>query len=671
MIGTSVQRYEILEELGQGGMSVVYRARDTTLDRIVAVKLLHEHLAKKEENRDRFRREAKAIARLQHDHVVDVYDYSGEKDDDSFIVMEYVPGGNLRDFVDSHGHPPSEVASMIGLILADALDHAHEHGVIHRDLKPENVMVSEEGELKLMDFGIAHVVDAETMTQTGSLLGSPAHMAPEIIDGQDVNRRSDIFSVGTVLYWLATGEFPFKGENAPNLLRQVLECEYRDPEQIEPRISRDLAGIICRCLSRQPEDRFVSVAALRDALADSIEPLGAEVDVDAELTAYFETPDEYTREFEADIVDRLVEAGRTAMDRDDVPEAIAKFNRVLAFDPDNAIVDNELEDLNRRERTGRHHGVIAAVLVATVATAVYVAVRSPADGRGVDEAQSSVVEAVRTARSEHSRQAAVELAQLRADASRTIGRAVVTRTDAVRAADALIATTETVTVALHRTEPSSEVAPIAAARSNKRVELARAVAADEAETPETPDDETSDESGDSPEGNVDVSEQKVRKTFEWKFKVVPLAATVFIDGEQYSVPEVLNGVSLTRGLHRIRVTSPGCRDYEREFRVDGSRDQKMSIVLEWKAAHIQVLSNRAAVVYLNGDRSRPHQIGAGGEDARIEIPFGNADSDRRNSRKRLTLEIRPRNDMQVVREQTVTLRPGKQTSVNVNFPTER
>ncbi|MFW6057669.1 MAG: serine/threonine-protein kinase, partial [Persicimonas sp.] len=331
MIGTSIARYEITEELGQGGMSVVYLARDTALSRDVAVKVLHDHLAKKAENRKRFRREAEAIARLRHPNILDVYDVSDESDDRSFIVMEYIPGMNLRQFIERHRPPPPEVAALIGVEICNALDHAHSHGVIHRDLKPENVMISDEGQVKLMDFGIAHVIDAETMTKTGSLLGSPAHMAPELIDGQPVDERADVFALGTVLYWMTTGELPFRGENAPQVLRNVMECRFEPPEVLEPKIGHDLSRIICKSLQKEPKDRYSSVDTVKRELLAAVHAVGFE-ESDRLVGDFFDAPRELEQRFDEQIVPRLIGRGKRAVERKNIPSAIAYFNRVLAYD---------------------------------------------------------------------------------------------------------------------------------------------------------------------------------------------------------------------------------------------------------------------------------------------------------------------------------------------------
>lgn len=192
-------KYETLEELGHGGMATVYRARDTHLDRFVALKVLHPHLRGEGEARSRFAREARSVARLEHPNIVRVLDYAGEDSEVAFLAVELLTGPTLAEYRRHVGSLPAEVAAAIALAVARALAAAHAQGIIHRDVKPENVLLHRDETVKLTDFGVAHVVDAQGFTATGQILGSPGHMAPEQIEHGACDARSDLFSLGTVL----------------------------------------------------------------------------------------------------------------------------------------------------------------------------------------------------------------------------------------------------------------------------------------------------------------------------------------------------------------------------------------------------------------------------------------------------------------------------------------
>jgi len=242
-------KYELLDEIGHGGMATVYRARDAKLDRLVAIKVLHPHLQKAPEARVRFTREAQSVAKLEHPHIVQVYDYSGEDSDESFIAAELLTGPTLKRFAEDHPEIPPEIAACMGLQIARALGAAHARGIVHRDVKPENVMLHERRLVKLTDFGIAQMVDSQSFTATGQILGSPGHMAPEQIEGGDVDARTDLFSLGTVLYFLAVGRLPFTGRNPHQVLKRIVDGEVADPLRIRPALGAPLRAIILKALT--------------------------------------------------------------------------------------------------------------------------------------------------------------------------------------------------------------------------------------------------------------------------------------------------------------------------------------------------------------------------------------------------------------------------------------
>jgi serine/threonine-protein kinase len=349
MLGRCLLHYRVLEVIGQGGMSVVYRGRDEHLGRDVAIKVLHPFLAEKPECRARLAREARAVARLTHPNILQVFDFSGDRptlnekggaDEDArswpqegFIVAELVKGPTLKRYGEKHAlWRVPEVGALVVWQLLLALQHAHDHGIVHRDLKPENVMVRDDGTLKLMDFGIAQVADQGGLTVTGTLLGSPAHMAPECIDGHGADERSDVFSMGTVLYWITTGSLPFEALTPHALLKQIVEGRAAPAQQRSPRISDDLARVISRSMATKPDERFATAREFADALREVLEKAGLSVD-DVALRQVLRAPAEQVPLVAAGIRQAFLERARRALAEGQTARALGCLNRVLADDP--------------------------------------------------------------------------------------------------------------------------------------------------------------------------------------------------------------------------------------------------------------------------------------------------------------------------------------------------
>jgi serine/threonine-protein kinase len=259
--------YEILGVLGRGGMGVVYRARHTKLDRIVALKMIlaGEHAGSQE--LDRFQREAEAAARLQHPNMVDIYEV-GDHQGRPYLALEYVDGGSLADRVAGVAQPVREAAHLVET-LARAMHHAHQRGIVHRDLKPANVLLSVEGVPKISDFGLAkHLHAPASQTQTGAVLGTPSYMAPEQVAGQpgQIGPPTDIYALGAILYELVTGRPPHQGITLLDTLEHVRSQEPTPPGRLQPKVPRDLETICLKCLSKEPHKRYASAEALADDL---------------------------------------------------------------------------------------------------------------------------------------------------------------------------------------------------------------------------------------------------------------------------------------------------------------------------------------------------------------------------------------------------------------------
>ena len=367
-----LEKYEVLDEIGHGGMATVYRARDSSLDRFVALKVLHPHLQRTSEARARFTREAKSVARLRHPHILEIYDYSGEASDETYIAAELLTGPTLKDFVLDHKEVPPEIAVCIALQLAEALGAAHAKGIIHRDVKPENVLIHEDRCVKLTDFGIAHMVDTHAFTVTGQILGSPGHMAPEQVEGGTCDARSDVFSLGTVLYFCATGRLPFIGRNPHHLLKLLLGGEYPDPLRLRPSIGEDLAGIINKTLAREPADRYQSAGEMAQDLRAFLVEMGID-DPDELLARYLANPEEVSGELHERSLQRLLEIGASAAKRGDVAKAQAALSRALALDDGNDHALKLLGSLGRRRRRNMLITIVVSGLVLVMAGVGYAA----------------------------------------------------------------------------------------------------------------------------------------------------------------------------------------------------------------------------------------------------------------------------------------------------------
>lgn len=353
-----ISKYEFLEEIGHGGMATVYRARDRRLGREVAVKVIHRHLRESPEVGQRFQSEALAVAKVKHPNIVEVYDVSGEDETEKYLVVELIRGITLRQLLLEHGPLPPEMAACIAVEVCRGLSVAHREGVIHRDVKPENVLLSTvEGEnieesaprVKLTDFGIAKLLDAQGVTHTGQVLGSPAHMAPEQIEGGDVGARADVFATGVLLYEMLTGVLPFDGKNPAQVLRKVLDGIFLPAERQLPRVGSPYGKITSQALARNQGDRFASTAALGEVLERELGDLGI-ADVRREITCYLKDPGAYRERHDKTIPEVIAKRASEARAQGDVVRAAALFNRALAYRPDNTQLLAEVAGLARRER---------------------------------------------------------------------------------------------------------------------------------------------------------------------------------------------------------------------------------------------------------------------------------------------------------------------------------
>lgn len=371
MLGKTLGRYAILSELGSGGMATVYRARDTELGREVAIKMMHPHLAKRPEYAERFRREARAVAALRHPHIIEIHDFVSLEDAGSpvtFMVSELVEGPSLADFLEGHERILAEVSALLGAHIADALACAHGAGIIHRDVKPENVLIATGGRVVLTDFGIARVIEGDTMTATGALIGSPSYMSPEQAKGLRPVAASDIFSLGVLLYRLATGRLPFGGKDPLTVITAILKGEYRSPVQVAPGVGTRFDRIVRRCLEAEADERYPSAEELADDLMDFTAE-GGLTDGDGELRRYFSAPEAYEASATPVLVATLLDRAERRMAEGSVAAALTLCDRAMTLEPGSSRAERLLAEVARR-RQGQRWIWVGAGLVSLAVMAV-------------------------------------------------------------------------------------------------------------------------------------------------------------------------------------------------------------------------------------------------------------------------------------------------------------
>lgn len=401
LVGQTLGRYEILEELGHGGMATVYRARDPRLERDVALKVIHRHLRDNAEIAQRFRHEARAVAKLKHPSIVEIYDVPDENDEDErFLVAELVEGPSLRKYLselrkelgeEHSGLFPPELAGALILQVLGALERAHAEGIVHRDVKPENILIAHvsgpksdrssqpdrpsptslrvPAVAKLTDFGIAKILDAQGMTSTGQILGSPAHMAPEQIEAGDISPKVDVFATGVLFYELMTGSLPFDGKNPAQVIRRVLEGQFTPADRVVPKVGGRWNAIVAQMLAREPERRPASAQACEDMIRKELDAMGV-TDPDRELLDFMRDPKAIADGWGARLKPRLVERAVAARDAGDVMGSAHDLNRALAYDPNDPKLMKAVTSMRTRERRLRGLRRLIPLLLAAIVVSI-------------------------------------------------------------------------------------------------------------------------------------------------------------------------------------------------------------------------------------------------------------------------------------------------------------
>jgi beta-lactam-binding protein with PASTA domain len=277
-------RYRITKPLGSGGMAEVYLAHDDVLDRDVALKVMSGRYAEDEEFVERFKREAQSAAALSHPNIVSIYDRGEDESGTYYIAMEYLPGGTLKDRILKRGALPPRTAAAVACQIAEALQAAHAKGVVHRDIKPHNVLVTSSGDVKVGDFGIARAASSSTMTKTGSILGTAHYISPEQAMGEPVGPRSDLYSLGVVLYEMLTGTLPYDAETPIGIAMKHVNGYLPPPKSLNPAVPEGMNAITCRLLAKYPNDRYANAGELIEDLERVMEGLSPSGDTTRMMT---------------------------------------------------------------------------------------------------------------------------------------------------------------------------------------------------------------------------------------------------------------------------------------------------------------------------------------------------------------------------------------------------
>ncbi len=655
MIGQQIDNYEVKSELGQGGMAIVYRALDVHLERDVALKVLHEHIAAQDENRERFVREAKAVARLQHPNIIQIYGFSAETSSVGYIAAELVEGPTLRDFVDNTGMEYPEIACALGVLVARALHHAHETGVIHRDLKPENVMITDRGVPKLMDFGLARLLDAQTVTVTGSLLGSPAHMAPEIIEGARIDRRVDIFAFGTLLYVATTGQLPFEGSNPATVLNAILNGKYIPASAVNPQISREVEAVIDRCLATDPDDRFDSAADVGDALLDAIRPFGI-TRPEESFAAFYKDPEAWNLAFRPVVLETLETRARAALarGRKGWPEAFNICDRMMQIEPDNAAAQDIVSRANRRRKVTRAGVLGGAALAVAVLSLVALALWNAAGDRHAERFYADIE------RVSDIYDATLAQARSAAGPSRNIAAGIIVSYDAVAATEEMHSHASELTREILWSGPGAEArndfyhalatAGRAAHRAYGRLDAEREIPVLVVSVGESDDTDAGSGAATEVDEVADTT-----PTHPVSVRLFPPAVELTVDGTVVPCRGGSCTLQLREGRRRLVARHPETgREEARSLNVSaGTNDVRIAV--PWPDARLVVLAPQPGTVLFNNRR-----VGSTG--STISIPIEGSGRTMAG-----TVRVLPSDSFGRPAEFTVTLTGGATTRERVDF----
>jgi serine/threonine protein kinase len=351
MINRTIKGYEIKELVATGGMAAVYRATQVSTGRIVAIKVLHGHLAQDRDFVTRFEREARSAADLKHANIIKIIDY-GETEGIYYIAMEYVDGKSLKDLINSVRFIPHDIALAIVYEICGGLEHAHQKGVVHRDIKPANILIDKTGNVKITDFGLAQAQDLTSITVTGAIVGTPAYMSPEQAAGRKIDIRSDIFSLGVVVYEMITGTKPFHGETYSSVIHAILTAPAAKPVEANPLVSEEISAVIEKMLQKDMDKRYQNVAQVNDAVYAYFRSQKIEVP-SRQIGMFISEPQNVAQNMMQKAKDLHLKRGLyyLTLGKSNIDDAISELAKVQYLDPEDIQAKKHLAELRQKKKT--------------------------------------------------------------------------------------------------------------------------------------------------------------------------------------------------------------------------------------------------------------------------------------------------------------------------------
>ena len=331
--------------LGQGSLAVVYQAHDPVLNREVALKILHPIFSKNPKNISRLRQEAQTLAQLDHPNIIRIYSFLDEEVAKG-IVTQFVDGQTLSDLLREHSPLLPEIACRIMCDVMSALEHAHLRRIVHRDIKPENIIISPDGEVKLADFSIAKILNKESLTVTGQLVGSPLYLSPEQASGDKIDERSDLFSAGILFFQMLTGKPPYFDENPVVVLKNIISKTPDKLSHVNPKISKQLEAIVLKALEKEKTQRYQKAWEFRYAILEYLKAQHLSYE-DIELKHFFTKPVEYSKTLTEQLSSHYLEEGKKAFAEKDWVKTSQLWNKSLEYNPQDPQVLKELKKLTR------------------------------------------------------------------------------------------------------------------------------------------------------------------------------------------------------------------------------------------------------------------------------------------------------------------------------------